>query len=164
MKNIVFRTIMLKGEAGGTITSIEKISASGGVMQMRMHLSDGSEVDFPVNDVPDTELINELIDIALQPVEDHIDEITTPLTFTLAAANWSAQAPYTQTVIAEGVQSGDTYEIIGFTPTLNDTTNAAVKEALGFITYGSTSNDSMTFVAVNDKPEIDIPIVLRRVN
>jgi hypothetical protein len=156
---------MLKGEAGGTITSIEKISAEGGVMQMRIHLSDGDSIDFPVNDVPDTDLINNLIETALQPIEARIDEITTPpLNVTLAAANWTGAAPYIQTVIVEGVQDGDTYEIIGFTPSLDDTINAAVKESLGFITYGLTDNNSMLFVAVNDKPEVDIPIVLRRVN
>lgn len=164
MRDVTFKTLMLKGEAGGTITSIEKISAEGGVMQMRIHLSDGDTIDFPVNDVPDTDLINNLIEIALQPIEDHIDEITTPLTVTLAAANWTGEAPYIQTVIVEGVQDGDTYEIIGFTPTLDDTNNAAVKESLGFITYGLTDTNSMLFVAVEDKPEVDIPLVLRRVN
>lgn len=164
MRDVYFKTLMLKGEAGGTITSIEKISAEGGVMQMRIHLSDGDSIDFPVNDVPDTDLINNLIETALQPIEDHIDEITTPLNVTLAAANWTGEAPYIQTVIVEGVQDGDTYEIIGFTPSLDDTNNAAVKESLGFITYGLTDTNSMLFVAVEDKPEVDIPLVLRRVN
>ena len=164
MRDVFFKTLMLKGEAGGTITSIEKISAEGGVMQMRIHLSDGDTIDFPVNDVPDTDLINNLIDIALQPIEEHIDAITTPISVLLEAANWTGEAPYIQTVIVEGVQDGDTYEIIGFTPTLDDTNNAAVKESLGFITYGLTDTNSMLFVAVEDKPEVDIPLVLRRVN
>lgn len=164
MNGVTFKTLMLKGEAGGTITSIEKISAEGGVMQMRIHLSDGDTIDFPVNDVPDTDLINNLIDTALQPIEDHIDEITTTLEVTLAAADWTGEAPYIQTVLVEGVQDGDEYEIVGFTPTLNDTQNAAVRESLGYITYGLTDNNQMLFVAVNDKPEVDIPIVLRRIN
>ena len=164
MRDVFLKTLMLKGEAGGTITSIEKISAEGGVMQMRIHLSDGDTIDFPVNDVPDTDLINDLIDTALQPIEEQIEELKTTIEVTLLAANWTGTAPYIQTLIVEGVQNEDIYEIIGFTPTLNDTNNAAVKEALGFITYGLTDTDSMLFVAVEDKPEVDIPLVLRRIN
>lgn len=152
MKDIFFKTVMLKGEAGGTITSIEKISAEGGVMQMRMTLSDGQVIDFPVNDVPDTDLIESVIKEALALIED-----------TLLANGWSSSAPYTYNLTVEGVTDQDDYEILGFTPTEDPDDNNSIKEALSYITYGVTSADTITFYAVENKPTIDIPIILRKV-
>lgn len=163
MKNVVFKTLMLKGEAGGTITRIEKISASGGVMYMRIYLSDGSTVDFPVNDVPDTDLINNLIDLALTDIEATIADLTTIVRQVIASSSWSNEAPYTCSLSVSGVVSSDNYEIIGFTPTSNAATNKAIKEALSYITYGTTSANTITLVAADKKPSINIPIVLRKV-
>lgn len=61
MNNIAFRTLMTKGKDGATITSIDKISAEGGVMKMRITMSDGDTVDFDVNDTPDEEVIKQWI-------------------------------------------------------------------------------------------------------
>lgn len=63
--NIFFKTLMLKGEAGGTITSIEKIGVSGGAYVFRIHLSDGSHEDFEVDEVIDNEVVNSLIAAAM---------------------------------------------------------------------------------------------------
>lgn len=163
MKDIFFKTLMLKGESGSTITSIEKISAEGGVMQMRMTLSDGQVIDFPVNDVPDTDLINNLIELGIVDLETAVEGLTTVISETLSASGWSSTAPYTYELTVEGVTVSDDYEIIGFTPTNSAATNALIKEALGYITYGVTSTDTITFYAVEDKPETNIPIVLRRI-
>jgi len=152
MKDIVFKTVMLKGESGGTIESIEKISAEGGVMQMRMTLSDGRVIDFPVTDVPDTDLIESVIKEALALVKE-----------TLLVNGWSSSAPYTYNLTVEGVTDQDDYEILGFTPTEDPDDNNSIKEALSYITYGVTSADTITFYAVENKPTIDIPIILRKV-
>ena len=69
-KNLFFKTLMLKGEAGGTITSIEKIGAQGGVYVFRIHLSDGSHEDFEVDEVVDNEIVNQLIDAATPSIVD----------------------------------------------------------------------------------------------
>lgn len=61
MNNIAFRTLMTKGKDGATITRIDKISAEGGVMKMRITMSDGETVDFDVNDTPDEEVIKQWI-------------------------------------------------------------------------------------------------------
>lgn len=151
-KDIYFKTLMLKGEAGGTITSIDKVEAEGGSWIMRVTLSDGSTYDFPVNDVPDVELINSVIEAALKVIET-----------TVTSSGWSSSAPYTYTIEAEGVTAQDDYEIIGFTPTSNASTNKAIREALANITYGTTGADTITLVAVDNKPSVNIPIVLRKV-
>ncbi len=62
MKDITFRSVMLKGQDGDTISGIEKIEAEGGVMKMRITLSSGATVDFDVEDVPDQEVVDQWID------------------------------------------------------------------------------------------------------
>lgn len=151
-KDIFFKTLMLKGEAGGTITSIDKLEAEGGSWIMRVTLSDGSEVDFPVNDAPDAELIKSVIDEALKVIKT-----------TVSSSGWSNTAPYTYTIEAEGVTSLDDYEIIGFIPTNDPATNQSIRDALALITYGTTGTDEITLVATVEKPTVNIPLVLRRV-
>lgn len=48
MKNIFFKTIMLKGEAGGTISRIEKTATSGIVDTYTIYLNDGTSTTFEV--------------------------------------------------------------------------------------------------------------------
>lgn len=164
MKNILFKTLMLKGEAGATITSIEKISASEGVMQMRINLSDGSSVDFPVNDVIDTEAVNQLIEIGIRNIEDTVDDLTHIVKETVYADSWTGAGPY-QNVIAvtTGVSPLMDFEILGFTPTGDAETDESIKSALGLITYGNTGNNMITLIATKTKPTVNIPIVLRQV-
>lgn len=61
MKDIVFKTIMLKGEAGGTIVSIEKISETGSYDVLRITLDDGSTVDFQVLNTVDEDKVKTII-------------------------------------------------------------------------------------------------------
>lgn len=48
MKDLVFKTVMLKGEAGGTISSIEKTSSSLNVDTYTISLNDGTTQTFEV--------------------------------------------------------------------------------------------------------------------
>ena len=163
MKNVTLRTIMLKGEAGNSIESIEKIGAEGGVMQMRITFTDGTTHDFPVNDVPDENLIHNIVAEDTQDIRDELEEMTTLKSITLLASNWTGAAPYNYQVAISGIEEGDNYEIIGFEPTNNDNLNASIRESLGYITYGLCSDGEMLFVAVETKPFVDLPIILRKV-
>lgn len=164
MKNLLLKTLMLKGESGNSIERIDKISAEGGVMQMRITLTDGSTVDFPVNDVPDTDLINQLIEIGIQDIEDAVDGLTHIVKETVYADLWTGAGPY-QNVIAvtTGVSASMDFEIIGFTPTGDAETDESIKSALGLITYGNTGNNTITLIATKTKPTVNIPIVLRQI-
>ena len=163
MSDIAFKTIMLKGEKGDSIESIEKISAEGGVMKMRVHVSNGTTYDFDVNDVPDTEAIEQMIAARVDPLESTVEDLTTIERDTLLASGWSSVAPYSYTISVSDVTIQDDYEIVGFDPTGSAADDSAIKEALGFITYGTTGAGTITFYAVDNKPSVDIPIVLRKV-
>ena len=62
MKDVLFRTLMLKGEQGGTIVSIEKIGSQGSTDFMRITLDDGSHVDFEVLNTLDDDHVKSIVD------------------------------------------------------------------------------------------------------
>lgn len=60
-KDILTRLVMLKGESGSVIESIEILSSSGATDIMRITLSDGSTVDFPVTNTLDDDHIKQVL-------------------------------------------------------------------------------------------------------
>lgn len=80
-------------------------------------------------------------------------------TFTAAlpADGWSAEAPYTQTVAAEGVLASDMphYGVV-YSEDLE--TAKREKEAFSFVDDLETAADSVTFTCFEDKPEVSLTI------
>ena len=105
----------------------------------------------------------EVIDASARSSIEVINEKLDTFEITLSAESWSGSAPYTYAYTKSGVNSNDSFEIIGFTPTNKDSDNEAIRECLAYITYGTTSANTITFVACTDVPTIDLPIVLRKV-
>lgn len=61
MNNVVFKTLMLKGEQGATIVRIERIAIEGANDVMRIYLSDGTTVDFEVQNTLDDDHVKSII-------------------------------------------------------------------------------------------------------
>ncbi|MBQ1570230.1 MAG: hypothetical protein IIZ78_03815 [Clostridiales bacterium] len=80
---------------------------------------------------------------------------------TVAANGWSGTS---NAVTVQGVTASDNVEIVGFNPTgMTSSAAAAAKDALGLITYGDTSANTITFYALSGTvPSVDIPIILRK--
>ena len=80
---------------------------------------------------------------------------------TVAANGWSGTS---NAVTVQGITASDNVEIVGFNPTgLTPSVAADVKDALGLITYGDTSANTITFYALSGTvPSVDIPIILRK--
>lgn len=80
---------------------------------------------------------------------------------TVPASGWSNEA---NAVTVQGITATDNVEIVGFNPTgLTPSAAADVKNAMGLITYGDTSANTITFYALSGTvPEVDIPIILRK--
>ena len=86
------------------------------------------------------------------------------ISVTIPADTWFHAYGYWYTKVdVSGVTASDNYEIIGFTPSVTETDNATIKIQLGYIIYGITTTDSIKFIAVEQAPTVDLPIVLRRV-
>lgn len=80
-------------------------------------------------------------------------------TATLTAAGWSASAPYTQSVTVSGLtdtKRAMAYPVYGSNPS----TNLALKEACGMVSFASRSGSTLTFTCLEDKPTVDIPITV----
>lgn len=87
---------------------------------------------------------------------------TTPVT--LLAANWSASAPYTQTVGVPGLTAGDSPLLVK--RIASSATSAQVKaynKAFGMIDDGDTADGTAVFKCYSKKPTIDFSVGLKGV-
>lgn len=82
---------------------------------------------------------------------------------TIPSSSWSGSAPYTNAVTVNGITASENWEIVGFTPTGNTNSDKAIKEALSFIAYGTTATNKITFKCLENKPSVNLPIVIRKV-
>lgn len=78
-------------------------------------------------------------------------------TATLTASGWSESAPYTQTISVAGVVAEKPPHVA---PVYSGNTDAdiALKEACAAVTYATPGAGKITFVCLEDKPGVDIPI------
>lgn len=94
----------------------------------------------------------------------HVANMGPKFQLTIPANSWTGSAvPYTCNVTKSGVLAADDYEILGIEPTGTASTDAAMKRALGFITYGTTSANTFTFVACEVKPDVDIVVNMHQI-
>lgn len=78
---------------------------------------------------------------------------------TLTVAGWSASAPYTQAVSIPGLTNTKkalVYPVYG----TDTSTNLALKEACGMVSFASRSGNTITFTCLEDKPTVNIPITV----
>lgn len=79
-------------------------------------------------------------------------------TILLPASGWvGASAPYTQTVTAAGLADGRrimVYPVYGE----NTASNIAMKEACSSVSYAKRDGAGITFVCLEDKPDVDITV------
>lgn len=85
---------------------------------------------------------------------------------TLTSSNWTGSSGvYTNTVTISGITASDNFEIVGFVPSSTPSDNYDIKQALGMITYGQTSTNSITFYVIGDSaPTVNITVILRKVS
>lgn len=85
---------------------------------------------------------------------------TVAKTATLTVAGWTgSSAPYTQSVTVSGLtdtKRAMAYPVYGS----NTTTNLALKEACGMVSFASRSGSVLTFTCLEDKPTVNIPITV----
>ena len=94
-------------------------------------------------------------------VDTSIEAIkTTAVPATLASDGWQgASAPYTQTIQVEGLE--DTKRAMVFPAYGSDTdANLAMKEACGMVSFADRSGSSMTFTCLEEKPSVDISVIV----
>ena len=84
---------------------------------------------------------------------------TTAVTATLTAAGWTGSGHYTQTVTVAGLTDGRRCMVY---PAYGDDTaaNLAMREACGWLSYAKREGQNVTFTCLEDKPEVDIDVIV----
>lgn len=100
---------------------------------------------------------------SIYKINQLLNELKKEYIINLTASGWTGNAPYHQTVTVSGISADKSYERFS---TLNGSETVQqmkdYNKAMGFITAGSTSDNSVTFYAYK-KPEISFSVMLREV-
>lgn len=81
---------------------------------------------------------------------------------TLTAAGWSASAPYTQTASAAGVLStDDPFVDVDMSGASGSAQGTALTEAWGFVGRVTAGNGQITAYCYEDKPAVNLPVILK---
>lgn len=87
---------------------------------------------------------------------------TTDYTATFLSNGWSTAAPYTQTVGVQGILLTDVPIVdIDLSSATTSDAGTALKEAWNFIDRVTAENGTVTAYCYEEKPTIDVPIVLK---
>lgn len=99
---------------------------------------------------------------ALQEVYEGVEKVNIiERTATLLASGWSAEAPYTQTVAADGILGADAAFVdVDLTAALTADEMSATNDAWGNVLKATAGTGSVT-VVFSDVPEVDIPIKIK---
>ena len=95
---------------------------------------------------------------------DKIEKAATTATYsaTLTAAGWSASAPYTQTASAAGVLStDDPFVDVDMSGASGSAQGTALTEAWGFVGRVTAGNGQITAYCYEDKPAVNLPVILK---
>lgn len=87
-----------------------------------------------------------------------IDAVKVAFSTTLAAANWSETAPYSQTIIVEGITENDKPYIFVDLSTATEDTVDSIEAEWAKVKYALTSENTITFYCIKETPAIDISI------
>ena len=108
-----------------------------------------------VHDFPLYRVVFNGYDFTLQPLFFAGDKHP----FSTPASGWSDAAPYTQVVSIPGLAGRGKIKVYPLFGNDNDA-NIAMKEACGLISYTKRAGNSITFTCLEDKPSVDINVIL----
>ena len=81
---------------------------------------------------------------------------------TLTASGWSASAPYQQTVSAEGIlATDDPFVDVDMSGASGSAQGTALTEAWGFVGRVTAGNGQITAYCYEDKPAVNLPVILK---
>lgn len=92
--------------------------------------------------------------------KDYVDgRATTAVSMTLTAAGWVGSGPYTQTITVAVLTDGRRCRVY---PAYGDDTaaNLAMREACGCLSYSKREGQNVVFTCLEDKPEVDIEVIV----
>ena len=120
-----------------------------------------AEIDTEVHQRQFVALISDM-QKTLQEVYEGVEKVNLiERTATLLASGWSAEAPYTQTVAADGILGSDAAFVdVDLTAALTADEMSALNDAWGNV-LKATAGTGIVTVVFSDVPEVDIPIKIK---
>ena len=84
---------------------------------------------------------------------------TKSVSISIPASGWTGSGPYTQTIAVEGLTDGR--RVMAY-PVYGDDfdANLAMKDACGCVSFAKREGGNVTFTCLEDKPSVDIDVVL----
>lgn len=83
--------------------------------------------------------------------------------FMLSKDIWSNSAPATYSIIMDSTEENTNYEVIGLVSTGDDEADKVMYEQYHYIDYEFSSDGILTFIAVHQRPSVDINIILSKI-
>ncbi|MDD5882621.1 MAG: hypothetical protein PUD70_00870 [Firmicutes bacterium] len=90
--------------------------------------------------------------------KEYVD--TTVAAATLTAAGWVGSGPYTQTITVAGLTDGRRCMVYPAYDGDDADANIAMEEACGCLSYSKREGQNVTFTCLEDKPEVDIDVIV----
>lgn len=89
---------------------------------------------------------------------------TDEIYFTLGANNWASCVPSSYCIIMDIPEENTNYQVVGLVSTGDEEKDKQMMEQFGYITYNFSCDGLLTFIAPQQKPDVDINIVLKVCN
>ena len=134
------------GDVTLTAADVGALAVSGGDMTGAINMN-GQPISGLNDPTEDTQAAN----------KGYVD--TTEVSATLPAAGWVGSGPYTQTIAVQGLTYGRrcmVYPAYG----VNVDTNRAMLEACACLSYSKREGQNITFTCLEDKPAVDINVIV----
>ncbi len=80
----------------------------------------------------------------------------------IPVGGWSANAPFTNTTTVSGITAQDKIICLGFVPSNTPSDNIAISQAASRLDYGITGTDTITWYALEAKPNITFSVAIMR--
>lgn len=86
------------------------------------------------------------------------DTVKVTFSATLAAADWSETAPYSQTITVEGITEDDKPYVFVDLSAATENTVDSIEANWAKVKYALTSENAITFYCIKEAPAVDIPV------
>ena len=126
--------------------SVGALSKKGGIMEGSINMN-GQPISGLNDPTEDTQATR----------KGYVD--TTAVSVTIPASGWTGSGPYTQTVTVAALTDGRRCMVY---PAYGDdtATNLAMREACGCLSYTKRDGQNVTFTCFEDKPAVDIDVIV----
>lgn len=89
---------------------------------------------------------------------------TDEIYFTLGKDNWANCVPSSYCIIMDVPKENTDYQVVGLVSTGDEEKDKQIMEQFGYVTYNFSYDGLLTFIAMQQIPDVDINIVLKVYN